>query len=96
MDETMENKLKEISLLLKTLGHPVRLRIVAGLANSKCSCVKEIWECLEMPQAIVSQHLKVMKQNGVLVARRDGAKVCYSLRSDLIAQLVKLLQIKPH
>lgn len=92
----MEKKLKEMSLLLKTLGHPVRLRIVAGLAGDRCACVKEIWECLEMPQAIVSQHLKVMKQNGILVSRREGAKVCYSLKNEMIAQLVKLLQIEPH
>ncbi|WP_088536819.1 helix-turn-helix transcriptional regulator [Geobacter sp. DSM 9736] len=92
----MEKKLKEMSLVFKTLGHPVRLRIAAGLANNKCACVKEIWECLGMPQAIVSQHLKVMKQNGVLVARREGAKVCYSLRTDLITQMVKMLEINPH
>ena len=49
-----------------------------------------------MPQAIVSQHLKVMKQSGVLVSRRDGAKVCYSLKSDMIIDLVKVLQITPH
>lgn len=92
----MEKKLKESALVLKTLGHPVRLRIAAGLADNECACVKNIWECLEMPQAIVSQHLKVMKQSGVLVSRRDGAKVCYSLKNDMIAQLVKLLQINPH
>lgn len=92
----MEKHLAENALLLKTLGHPVRLRIAAGLADNKCACVKEIWECLEMPQAIVSQHLKVMKQNGVLVSRRDGAKMCYSLKTEMIKQLVMLLQIKPH
>lgn len=92
----MEKKLKEVALMLKTLGHPVRLRIAAGLVYNDCACVKEIWECLEMPQAIVSQHLKVMKQSGVLVSRRDGAKVCYSLKSDMIIDLVKVLQITPH
>lgn len=96
MDKAMEKKLKDTALLLKTLGHPVRLRIAAGLADNECSCVKHIWECLQMPQAIVSQHLKVMKQSGVLVSRREGARVCYSLKNDMIAQLVRLLQLKPH
>lgn len=90
--EMMERKLEERALLLRTLGHPVRLKIVAGLAGG-CACVKEIWECLDMPQAVVSQHLKVMKENGILEARRDGAKVCYSLKEEALAQLVTVLGV---
>ncbi len=88
----MEKDLEEKALLLRTLGHPVRLKIVAGLAGG-CSCVKEIWECLQMPQAVVSQHLKVMKENGLLEARREGAKVCYSLKGKILADLVRVLGV---
>lgn len=76
--------------ILRVLGHPVRLRIVSGLSG-KCSCVKEIWECLGLPQAVVSQHLKVMKESGILTARREGARVCYSLRDPRLGELVVLL-----
>jgi ArsR family transcriptional regulator len=86
----MEMSLEDKALLLRILGHPVRLRIVAGLARN-CACVKEIWECLEMPQAVVSQHLKIMKDNGILEARRDGARVCYSLKGGMLPNLVRLL-----
>lgn len=85
-----EMSLEEKALLLRTLGHPVRLKIVAGLAG-KCACVKEIWECLRLPQAIVSQHLKVMKKNGILDAKRDGVRVCYSLKNEMTAELVTVL-----
>lgn len=85
-----EMDLEEKALLLRTLGHPVRLKIVAGLAG-KCACVKEIWECLRLPQAIVSQHLKVMKKNGILDAKRDGVRVCYSLKNEMMAELVTVL-----
>ena len=88
--ELPEMNLEEKALLLRTLGHPVRLKIVAGLAG-KCACVKEIWECLRLPQAIVSQHLKVMKKNGILDAKRDGVRVCYSLKNEMMAELVTLL-----
>ncbi len=88
----MDMNLEDKALLLRILGHPVRLRIVAGLAR-KCACVKEIWECLEMPQAVVSQHLKVMKEHGILEARRDGAKVCYSLKGEMLPELVRLLRL---
>ncbi len=86
--------LEEKALLLRTLGHPVRLRIVAGLAR-KCACVKEIWECLDMPQAVISQHLKVMKDCGILCARREGNKVCYSLDSRMLVELVEVLRLAP-
>ena len=88
----MKTDLEEKALLLRTLGHPVRLKIVAGLAGG-CACVKEIWECLEMPQAVVSQHLKVMKENGLLEARREGAKVCYSLKDKALADLIRVLGV---
>jgi ArsR family transcriptional regulator len=88
----IQKKLNHKALLLRTLGHPVRLRIAAGLAK-RCACVKEIWEVLGMPQAVVSQHLKVMKDHGIVDARRDGAKVCYSLKSGLLEDLVHSLQL---
>ena len=55
--------------------------------------MKEIWECLGMPQAVVSQHLKVMKENGILDARREGARVCYSLKDKALADLVRVLGV---
>ncbi|RNC70701.1 MAG: ArsR family transcriptional regulator [Desulfuromonadales bacterium] len=78
--------------LLRVLGHSVRLRIAAGLAQ-ECACVKEIWECLGMPQAVVSQHLKVMRDHGILEARRDGARVCYSLTEGMAARVVRVLTV---
>jgi len=90
----METNLEEKALLLRTLGHPVRLRIAAGLAGH-CACVREIWECLGMPQAVVSQHLKVMRESGILVARREGARVCYSLRDETLAALVAAIGLTP-
>ncbi len=88
----MKSDLEATALLLRTLGHPVRLRIAAGLAG-RCACVREIWECLEMPQAVVSQHLKVMKENGILAARREGVRVCYSLKDGALADLVRTLGV---
>jgi ArsR family transcriptional regulator, arsenate/arsenite/antimonite-responsive transcriptional repressor len=83
-----EELLARKALVLRTLGHPVRLKIVAGLAG-RCACVKEIWECLGLPQAVVSQHLKVMKESGILDARREGVRVCYSLKDDMLADLIR-------
>ena len=64
--------------ILKVLGHPVRLKIVAGLMSESCN-VKKIWECLELPQATVSQHLALLKNKGIIKGRRDGVEVFYKV-----------------
>ena len=86
--------LEEKALLLRTLGHPVRLRIAAGLAG-RCACVKEIQACLAMPQAAISQHLKVMRETGIVGARREGNRVCYSLDGEMFERLLKVLGLVP-
>jgi ArsR family transcriptional regulator len=66
--------------MLKVLGHPVRLKIVAGLMAQSCN-VKKIWECLGLPQATVSQHLALLKNKGIINGRRDGVEVYYQVVS---------------
>jgi DNA-binding transcriptional ArsR family regulator len=66
--------------ILKVLGHPVRLKIIAGLMSQSCN-VKKIWECLELPQATVSQHLALLKNKGIIEGKRDGVEVFYHVTS---------------
>jgi ArsR family transcriptional regulator len=68
------------SEILKVLGHPIRLKIVAGLMSQSCN-VKKIWECLSLPQATVSQHLALLKNKNIITGRRDGVEVYYQVTS---------------
>ena len=76
--------------ILKVLGHPIRLKIIAGLSSQTCN-VKKIWECLELPQATVSQHLALLKNKGIIVGERDGVEVYYSVVSDQARAIVQAL-----
>ena len=76
--------------ILKVLGHPVRLKIVAGLMSQSCN-VKKIWECLELPQATVSQHLALLKNKGIIVGKRDGVEVFYQVTSVETRKIVESL-----
>jgi ArsR family transcriptional regulator len=76
--------------VLKVLGHPVRLKIVAGLCTRECN-VKHIWECLGLPQATVSQHLALLKNKGIIAGARDGVEVHYSVVHPLARKIVELL-----
>jgi ArsR family transcriptional regulator len=76
--------------ILKVLGHPVRLKIVAGLCTKECN-VKNIWECLGLPQATVSQHLALLKNKGIIVGKRGGAEVFYSVVNPLAQKIIGIL-----
>lgn len=80
--------------LLKVLGHPVRLKIVAGLMEKSECCVKDMWECLEMPQATVSQHLTLLKHKGVVESYRDGVHVRYQIVDKRVESILKALKVK--
>ncbi|MHB8708048.1 MAG: ArsR/SmtB family transcription factor [Desulfuromonadales bacterium] len=76
--------------ILKVLGHPIRLKIVAGLMSQSCN-VKKIWECLGLPQATVSQHLALLKNKGIIDGRRDGVEVYYQVVSHQARDIVTAL-----
>ena len=76
--------------VLKVLGHPIRLKIVAGLCTRECN-VKHIWECLGLPQATVSQHLALLKHKGIIEGKREGVEVHYSVISPLAKKLISSL-----
>lgn len=76
--------------VLKVLGHPIRLKIVAGLCAKECN-VKHIWECLGLPQATVSQHLALLKNKGIIEGKRDGVEVHYSVVHPLAKKIIEIL-----
>ncbi|MDX2495376.1 MAG: metalloregulator ArsR/SmtB family transcription factor [Desulfuromusa sp.] len=75
------------SEILKVLGHPIRLKIVAGLMSESCN-VKKIWECLALPQATVSQHLALLKNKRIITGRREGVEVFYQVTSPEAVRIV--------
>ena len=76
--------------ILKVLGHPVRLKIVAGLMSQSCN-VKKIWECLGLPQATVSQHLALLKNKGIIEGKREGDEVFYQVVSEEAQKVITAL-----
>lgn len=73
--------------ILKVLGHPIRLKIVGGLLSESCN-VKKIWECLNLPQATVSQHLALLKNKNIISGRREGVEVFYQVTSPEARKIV--------
>lgn len=90
MEFDKNKQFKAESEVLKVLGHPVRLKIVAGLCTRECN-VKHIWECLGLPQATVSQHLALLKHKGIIEGKREGVEVHYSVIDPLAKRIIEAL-----
>ena len=76
---------------LKALAHPARLEILRLLAGrGRCVC-GEVVEVMPLAQATVSQHLKILKEAGLIQGRIDGRNSCYCLDPKGIAELREAL-----
>jgi len=72
---------------LKALGHPVRLTIVRALAERSRCCCADVCSGLPLAQSTVSQHLKVLKDAGLVTFQREGVRSRYVLNGEAFAQL---------
>jgi ArsR family transcriptional regulator len=82
---------QEVAVLAKALGHPARVRIMRLLlAHDACYCGQFVDE-LSLAQATVSQHLKVLKDAGLIVGEIEGLRICYCASRDRLAELHALV-----
>jgi ArsR family transcriptional regulator len=82
---------EELALIAKALGHPSRIRILRLLlTHEHCYC-GEIVEELPLAQATVSQHLKVLKEAGLIVGEIEGLRTCYWASRERLAELHGLI-----
>jgi ArsR family transcriptional regulator len=76
---------------LKALGHPVRLGIARRLADEPETCACDFAEVFGVSQPTISQHLRVLREAGLVTTRRRGTQICYSLEPGAIRALSELL-----
>lgn len=82
---------EDLAKLTWALAHPARVRIVR-LLLSRTSCVcGEIVEEMPLAQSTVSQHLKILKETGLVQGEIDGPRVCYCINQAAMAKLKRLI-----
>ncbi len=80
-----------LAALAKALAHPARVQIVRLLlARDACYC-GEIVEELPLAQATISQHLKVLKEAGLIRGEIEGPRTCYCVDRERLADLHQLV-----
>lgn len=77
--------------IFQALAHPTRIAILEHLAEGECSA-GELIEKLGMEQANVSQHLGVLRARQIVVNRKAGNQVFYSVRDPVILEILALMR----
>ncbi len=73
------------------VAHPARVRIVRLLIHREACVCGEIVESLPWAQSTISQHLKILKESGLIQGEVDGPKVCYCINPRKLAELKSLI-----
>ncbi|MFA5930667.1 MAG: metalloregulator ArsR/SmtB family transcription factor [Candidatus Micrarchaeia archaeon] len=75
--------------LFGVLSDPVRLEILSALARKGC-CVSVLQLAVGRSQPNISQHLRVLRQAGLVETRREGRKICYSIAKPGVIKMLSL------
>lgn len=82
---------QNLASLCKALGHEARVQIVRMLLEKDACVCGDFVDFLPISQSTVSQHLKVLKDAGIITGEVDGSKICYALNTDKIKELRVLI-----
>jgi ArsR family transcriptional regulator len=84
---TITENEERLSRMLKALGNPVRFQIIKKLAEKQMCITGEIVEFTTLAQSTVSQHLKVLREAGLIKGEVEGPATCYCLDTNGITWL---------
>lgn len=76
---------------LRAMAHPMRIAIMELLNKDKKMSVTNIYRSLNIEQASASHHLNILKNKGILISQRDGKKIYYSLKSDVLSEIIECI-----
>lgn len=81
----------ELALLCKAVGHPARVQILRLLVRRDSCICGDIVDELPLAQSTVSQHLKVLKEAGLIRGEIDGPRICYCVEPHVLRRLKALV-----
>jgi ArsR family transcriptional regulator, arsenate/arsenite/antimonite-responsive transcriptional repressor len=78
--------------MLKALGNPVRFEIIRTLAERRACITQDIVDAMPLAQSTVSQHLKVLREAGLIHGEIEGPATCYCINPDGIRWLKERIE----
>jgi ArsR family transcriptional regulator len=89
--ELFNEELQKRANLFKALAHPARLQILQFLAQSKTCITGDISEHFPLTRATVNQHLKELRDSGLICGHLEGAKIVYCLDIEKVNEMEEIL-----
>jgi DNA-binding transcriptional ArsR family regulator len=77
--EIFTEKQNKLAAMMKALGHPARIAIIQQLVKSQACICGDLVDELRLAQATISQHLKELKNVGLIKGTIEGTSVCYCI-----------------
>jgi ArsR family transcriptional regulator len=84
---------EELAMLAKAIGHPARVRILRMLSRKEARVCSQIVGELPLAQSTVSEHLRILKEAGLIRSREDGPRVGYCINYEVLRRLKALVAI---
>ena len=94
MKQDKNQEILEVDLgeLCKALGHPVRIRLIRILLD-KGECISgDLAEDFSLAQSTVSEHLRILKESGLVKGTIDGPRRCYCVNGDRLNYFKSLVE----
>ncbi len=82
----------ELAAFAKALGHPARVAIIEYLSSQKDCVCGSIVDAIPLAQATVSQHLKELKNAGLIQGNIEGNSICYCLNPEKWKKFKQMLE----
>jgi DNA-binding transcriptional ArsR family regulator len=95
-----QEHIEQAARALKSISHPLRLKILCVIGDQE-ACVQEIVQAVGTSQSNISQHLAILREKGVLIARKESNRVYYRVGDARTLQLIGMMRevlamINPH
>jgi ArsR family transcriptional regulator len=86
-----QEQIDQAARAIKAMAHPLRLKILCVLGNDEVS-VQDIVDAVGTSQSNISQHLAILREKGVLKARKDANRVYYSVGDQRTLTLIGMMR----
>ncbi|MBI4892468.1 MAG: winged helix-turn-helix transcriptional regulator [Acidobacteria bacterium] len=84
---------EQLARMAKAMGHPARIRILRLLARKEAKVCSQIVDELPLAQSTVSEHLRILKDAGLIRSSHDGPRIGYCINFETLRKLKALVAI---
>lgn len=91
MNDIAKKKDARLARYCKALGHPARIRILRVLAGQGSCQTGSLVDQLPLAQSTISEHLRILREAGLVTGEIDGPRRCYCVAAPALAEVRELL-----